>query len=386
MSAIVRVDLLIYSCVISTLLTLYIIKNHSFSDNSTKLFIAVLASTSIVNLVDILGWVFNGIDSSIAYYLNWISNATLYCIEYIPGFFWLLYFDYKIIDDYKGTKKRAKYYFITEIVILFVVFFSLRSGRLFTITPDNIYHRSNGIYLVVVLQYTQYIIGLVLLFMHRRNINSDIMASILVYLFLPIVATILQIQFYGLTLIWPMFTLANMIAFIFLEKDGMLRDPLTGIYTRGVFEQKVLNHIKQKRAFTLVMIDMDKFKYINDTLGHQAGDEALIELVDLISAVKRKTDMLCRYGGDEFMILVGSQDAKAGNRVRERIEDMLDTRNAITDKGYELQMSLGVLYVPKDNTLSQQEILEKVDQKMYEEKMEHRKEYGELCKGCKVPE
>ncbi len=375
MSLAIHLDLLAYSLLVSILLLAYIVKNYSFSENSTRLFMAILIATSSVILLETVSWLVDEIDRPVMYILNYAVNSVLTSLEYIPGFFWLLYFDYKIINDYEAAKQRGRFYLIPGIIILGIVLYSLKTGFLFTVVPGNIYTRGPGVFAVAGAYCFQYIIAFYIALKNRRNVDAEIVLSIIAYFALPVIAMILQLAFYGRTLIWPMFTIANLIAFILLEKDVMLRDPLTGIYTRGEFQQKVFRLIRTKKPFTLIMLDLDKFKMINDTLGHQSGDEALQELVELISIEKRKTDLFCRYGGDEFMILMRSNNPEVGVYLKERIENTINIRNSTSSRKYSLQMSFGILHVPAENTKNLQSILEEVDQQMYLEKTLHRKRY-----------
>ncbi len=375
MTLAIHLDLLVYSLLISLFLLIYITKNYSFSEYSTGLFAAIIISTSCVLLLEISTWLVDGNDSPAMRILNYLTNSVLTSLEYIPGFFWLLYFDYKIIDDFEAAKKRAPFYLLPGVIILGIVLFSLRTGFLFFLQPGNVYTRGPGVYAVSGIYYIQYIIAFFIAVRHRRNVNAELVLSLVAYFTLPLLAMILQIAFYGATLIWPMFTLVNLIAFILLEKDVMLRDPLTGIYTRGEFQQKVFRLIKAKKPFTLIMFDLDKFKEINDTYGHQAGDDALIELVSLVTVEKRKTDIFCRYGGDEFMILMQSDNPNVGQYLKERIENSVLIRNKSSEKEYSLFMSFGIVHVGKDNESSQQKILEEVDMQMYQEKSVNRKKH-----------
>lgn len=87
-------------------------------------------------------------------------------------------------------------------------------------------------------------------------------------------------------------------------------DPLTGLYLRRYFEEQVdsamakLKEINQPPAIGILMFDLDKFKSINDTFGHQAGDFVLVETAKILKNVSRKTDIVGRYGGEEILIVV----------------------------------------------------------------------------------
>ncbi|HYM48481.1 MAG TPA: diguanylate cyclase [Burkholderiaceae bacterium] len=100
-------------------------------------------------------------------------------------------------------------------------------------------------------------------------------------------------------------------------------DPLTGAYNRLKFNSELVDEIHRAQRYgeslSLAMIDVDHFKAINDTHGHQAGDMVLVHLTQLISANLRETDKLARWGGEEFMILLPNTPLDAAARLAEKL-------------------------------------------------------------------
>jgi diguanylate cyclase len=89
-------------------------------------------------------------------------------------------------------------------------------------------------------------------------------------------------------------------------------DPLTGALNRRGFDDAYLRELARARRsgipFALAHIDLDDFKHLNDTLGHQAGDRALVHLVDSLHKSMRPSDILCRFGGEEFVLILPETD------------------------------------------------------------------------------
>lgn len=104
-------------------------------------------------------------------------------------------------------------------------------------------------------------------------------------------------------------------------------DPLTGILNRSSFIDKCTTEIyrstRYNHPFSLVMFDLDKFKIINDTYGHICGDTVLMQFVDLVKSQLRPTDLLGRFGGDEFMIALPETTLDAAHTLAARIQKKL---------------------------------------------------------------
>ena len=100
-------------------------------------------------------------------------------------------------------------------------------------------------------------------------------------------------------------------------------DFLTGAWNRAHFDRVVASELERsirfKQPISLIFLDIDHFKQVNDTYGHQAGDDVLRELVQMIVAVVRSSDMLFRWGGEEFLMLAPSTGYRSGAAWRERI-------------------------------------------------------------------
>ncbi len=121
-------------------------------------------------------------------------------------------------------------------------------------------------------------------------------------------------------------------------------DPLTGLYNRvrlyGLLEQARVEHERYGTPFSVIMFDIDEFKAVNDRFGHQTGDEVLRELACRVSEVLRETDVLARWGGEEFLVLATHTNAEGATELAER------QRQAVAQNPFErvglMSISLGV--------------------------------------------
>jgi diguanylate cyclase (GGDEF)-like protein len=106
-----------------------------------------------------------------------------------------------------------------------------------------------------------------------------------------------------------------------------IRDPLTGLYNRRKFQEfmqyEIIRATRHQRGFSVIMIDLDNFKYINDTFGHPIGDMVLKELSAMLSEGLRRGDVLARLGGDEFAIILPETAAASGLQVATKLHQIL---------------------------------------------------------------
>ena len=142
-------------------------------------------------------------------------------------------------------------------------------------------------------------------------------------------------------------------------------DPLTGLFNRRGMDLFINELKKMHSEFALLMIDVDHFKQVNDTYGHDQGDAVLISLAQQIKQNFRENDVCCRLGGEEFVVLVHSAEAhsvyKAAERLRKRME------NLQSDNMPKVTISIGIAFYPEDNE-DIQEIFKIADNRLYQAK------------------
>jgi diguanylate cyclase len=150
------------------------------------------------------------------------------------------------------------------------------------------------------------------------------------------------------------------------------KDSLTGIYNRKFFENQLQNELKRfKRAlrpFSLIMIDIDFFKKINDIHGHQCGDHILKSLASCISSTIRSTDILARYGGEEFFCLLTETDIDSATHLAEMLRKNVENETfTFQSTPIRLTISLGVTAMHVE-IQSSEVLFRKADDALYEAK------------------
>ena len=151
-------------------------------------------------------------------------------------------------------------------------------------------------------------------------------------------------------------------------------DFLTELWNHGYFQFLLQSELEKAKAtkspLTLIMIDIDFFKIYNDTLGHQAGDKALRELAQLLKNQSRKMDYICRYGGEEFTIILPQTEKKEAFLIAERLRQDIAKYNFTNEEVLpqkELTVSIGLASFPEDGQ-SPSELINASDKSLYQAK------------------
>jgi diguanylate cyclase len=153
--------------------------------------------------------------------------------------------------------------------------------------------------------------------------------------------------------------------------DKVLRDHLTGTLNRRglneAFERELAVADRQKQPLSIALLDIDNFKDLNDTLGHQVGDDALVHLAEVIKDTMRPTDTVARYGGEEFMILLPSSDSEQGTTVISRLQRELTKRFFLHDNG-KLLITFSAGIATHQPGESQAAVIARADRALYQAK------------------
>ena len=151
-----------------------------------------------------------------------------------------------------------------------------------------------------------------------------------------------------------------------------ITDHLTGLYNRRGFltlaEQQMKVEERSKKEIALLFTDLDKMKVINDTLGHEKGDQALVEVASILREVFRKSDIIARVGGDEFAVFGIGTTQKDLDILKSRLQQQIDIHNAAENRDYSISLSVGTAFTDHEHPCSIGELMSKADTLMYEQK------------------
>lgn len=146
-------------------------------------------------------------------------------------------------------------------------------------------------------------------------------------------------------------------------------DSLTGSFNRRYLNEFSIEYLRiikrENKNLSLLMVDIDDFKNINDTFGHETGDKVIKQLVSIIKDVVRENDLIVRFGGDEFLILLPNTNLINARLVGQKIADHIDKYNK--DKEFNFTISMGIsMFNKQDNSI--EDMISRADNALYEAK------------------
>jgi diguanylate cyclase (GGDEF)-like protein len=160
-----------------------------------------------------------------------------------------------------------------------------------------------------------------------------------------------------------------------------MTDAMTGIGNRELGRQllkRILLDQDSKQVNTLVFVDVDQLKMVNDQFGHEAGDWLIHKVVDTIRAHIRKSDIFCRWGGDEFILVIRA-DEKQTRKIMDKIQRLLEQFNRQGVSKFDVSFSYGIAQIPHNRQLSVEELVDIADSNMYQHKNIKKKEQDQFA-------
>lgn len=299
-------------------------------------------------------------------------NTLLYLDNISASFLWCVYVDLRLYSSKQHTRKEISKLFIPYVVGVAGLLCNMKWHFLFSTDANGYYQREP-------LSYAYYLImafylgaSVVMRAKYRKEVGRLRFFPIMMFI-LPIVAgTTAQMLFYGIALAWCSVAIGLVGIHMSLQNELAYIDPLTKLYNRNY-----LNHIMNQMKYNHnhmcgIMLDMDHFKYINDTYGHTEGDIALMETARLLVRAVSAQVITTRFAGDEFILLFAGDDREELDRVVENLRNAADEFNRSGKKPYSLSFSIGTSVF--DGNSDADSFLSEMDENMYEEKkIKHRK-------------
>jgi two-component system, cell cycle response regulator len=156
--------------------------------------------------------------------------------------------------------------------------------------------------------------------------------------------------------------------------ESAVKDGLTGVYNRKHFNERIHSELsfahRHKSSLSLLIFDLDHFKQVNDTYGHQAGDEVLTDVAAKIQYTLREEDFFARYGGEEFAVLARDIDDPGARALGERIRQIVQDLRVVTPMGIRIPvtLSIGIATLNDGLQVSAEQLIKAADDNLYRAK------------------
>lgn len=243
------------------------------------------------------------------------------------------------------------------------------SHYIFYITSDNVYHRGPLFNFAGFSIYIYILLGMMTLLKHRSKVVREEFVPLFIFGILPLIGGLVQSLFYGILLMWSTTAFSLVIVYNFIKERMVQLDGLTGAWTRLSFDYYI-KQLEEKGSLDGVgalFIDIDGLKQINDQYGHLEGDFVLKTSVKLIKAALRKTDVVGRFGGDEFVVIFHDVDRTYMDLIIKRIHKNFYEYSLTADKKYDFGCSIGGDFYDANNDTATG-FIHRIDQIMYANK------------------
>jgi diguanylate cyclase (GGDEF)-like protein len=355
---------------------LIIIYFHSLSHDEKeslqyKLYMQMLQITILMLVADILSR-FDGNSYFIYPVINHFGNFLVFLLNAILPSLWLLYVHFQVFQD-EGKTRRLFYPLLAinganAVMVILSQFF----GWFYYIDSDNIYHRGPLYLLSASITIVLLLIAFIIIIVNHKKIEKKYFFPLVFFAVPPFVCIILQIAFYGISLMLNSVVLSLLIVFLNIQNRSLHIDYLTDVNNRKKLEMYLKEKIKkctEDKTFSAIMIDLNDFKSINDTFGHDIGDSALQTSVKLLKNCLKSKDFIARYGGDEFCIVLDISTKNELEEVSGRINSCIEKFNESSAQPYKLGFSMGYAVYDYPSHMKAEEFQKQIDELMYENKL-----------------
>ena len=371
MAGFANVEINIFSGILLLILFISVFRRHGEYLPDQKLFLYLLISTVVLLVLDSMQWILDGIPGTLSRNTNLIATGLYYALEVLPAMFWCLYVRYEFTMDIKSTMKTVKMFAVLFAANAVFSALSCFYGLFFYIDEINYYQRGDWFWINTALIYCFMIYACVYVVVNRKKLEKNILLSLLAFPLPPILGSVIQIMHFGLALIWPGVAISLVIVYIYIQKNQLYTDHLTGLYNRRLLDIRLDSCLRKNGeagCVGVIMLDIDDFKSINDAFGHVVGDQALVETANILKKSISREGFIARYGGDEFVAVVPAKSSSDVERIVNEIQRNLAAHNNRDNSLYSVKLSVGYEIFECCGTFSRIEVISSIDGQMYKDK------------------
>ena len=307
--------------------------------------------------------------------INMIFNLLYFTVNVTFGYIWCLYVVYRMFGSPSRVKRYAKIICAPVVIALLAIWTTPFTGWVFSITKDNVYKREDY-WLVPAIATVAYVIfGIGYIYSNRRRINKYMIMPVALIISPIFIGMLIQAFLPGTAIIAMVISISLVGFYATTQSESAYIDRLSGVYNRRYLDDYLtgLNendkNKKIGKTITGIMLDMDKFKQINDNFGHHMGDDAISQVGKILRDNLGKMNFAARYGGDEFIIITPMLDSDSIEALMQKLTDAANANNDSGEYPYELSFSCGYAQFTVGKEKDSDGFMKRMDDNMYEYKV-----------------
>ena len=343
-----------------------------------KLFTAMIWITMIACSAEMLSFLIDGRTFSCSRGLNYLLNTICFLCSGTVGYLWCIFVEVRTFNNSRRTRRTALRLAPPLLLVYILCAVNLKTGIIFTISPDNIYRRGSYAAIPYLVLLFYFIYSLCLSDISKKNgLHMKSMSSV-AFVGPCIVGVLVQCAFYGITLGWTATAISLVSVYQQNQFLNFYTDPLSMLYNRRYLDRvlRQIAHNQIPNAYG-IMIDVNDFKYINDAYGHAAGDRAIQYIAQILSGSISSSALAIRYAGDEFILILRAIEPASIPALVRRVQRNVDEWNESNREPFTLSFAMGYSHFDTAN-MTADEFLTAMDRKMYENKHEYYLTHGRL--------
>ncbi|WKY45076.1 diguanylate cyclase [Eubacteriaceae bacterium ES2] len=360
------------SLIILIIIWLSFRKRADLSNTRSRIFMWLLNLNAIILLMDCISVCLYEVPGVFINIVLTISTILYYALIPLLSLFWMSYVHHHFYLDEVIQKKVFCLGMIPVSIHALLSIGSVWGGWFFYFGPDNAYYRGDFFWILPLLSFGYIFTAFAIVLKNRNHMPTKSWFPLLFFGIPAVIGTVLQILFFGLATILPSIAVSLLIIFVFIQKLSINTDHLTGLYNRREFDYYLEDWIKWKNENKKIagfMVDIDDFKTINDSFGHQTGDEALVAISQVLRKSFRVNDFVARIGGDEFAVVLEVNELEEVEVLKKRLLKNVEVFNE--ENGlYSLSVSCGSGVFDPQEEKTVKDFFKKLDERMYKEKHE----------------
>ncbi|MBP8593199.1 MAG: GGDEF domain-containing protein [Ruminococcus sp.] len=333
---------------------------------SDKLFTLMIMLTASACVIEPLTFYMDGRALPYGTLLVVLGNSYLYIMNAVVSYLWLVYVDLRMFQNNRRIRSHYVKYAVPALLAVIAVILNFRFQFLFCVDDYQRYHRLPLGYAYISITALYLVASLVVRRIYYNKCGRNRFFPIYMFIAPIVIGAAVQGIEYGVSLGWCSVSLGLVGLYMSIQNELSYSDPLTKLYNRNYLGHIMNEIVRKKNGSGGVMIDLDYFKSINDNFGHTIGDQALVDAAQLIKSTVPPSALTVRYAGDEFIVIVYSDDERLVREMIDRLRTALVDFNATSRRQYKLSFSIGyAMYTPG---MDADQFLHKMDTDMYEEK------------------